>query len=38
MKKIALTAFALYATMLFADESFGGIGLMVQENNKSRSK
>ncbi|WP_290763333.1 S41 family peptidase [Fibrobacter sp. UBA4297] len=33
MKKIALTAFALYATMLFADESFGGIGLVIQDGN-----
>ena len=31
MKKIALTAFALCATALFADESFGGIGLVVQD-------
>lgn len=33
MKKIALTAFALCATTLFADESFGGIGLVVQDGN-----
>lgn len=31
MKKIALTAFALCATTLLADESFGGIGLVVQD-------
>ena len=33
MKKIALTAFALCATTIFADESFGGIGLVVQDGN-----
>lgn len=33
MKKIALTAFALCATTLLADESFGGIGLVVQDGN-----
>lgn len=31
MKKIVLTASALCVTMLFADESFGGIGLVVQD-------
>ncbi|MBO7125956.1 PDZ domain-containing protein [bacterium] len=31
MKKIALTALALCATTIFADESFGGIGLVVQD-------
>ena len=33
MKKSALTAFALCATTIFADESFGGIGLVVQDGN-----
>lgn len=31
MKKVVITAFALCATTLFADESFGGIGLVVQD-------
>lgn len=31
MKKVTLAAFALCATTLFADESFGGIGLIVQD-------
>ena len=30
MKKIFLTALTLCATTLFADESFGGIGLVVR--------
>ncbi|WP_288800969.1 PDZ domain-containing protein [uncultured Fibrobacter sp.] len=33
MKKIFLTALTLCATTLFADESFGGIGLVVQDEN-----
>ena len=33
MKKYVVTAFALCATTLFADESFGGIGLVVQDGN-----
>lgn len=33
MKKIALAALALCASTLLADESFGGIGLVVQDGN-----